>query len=313
MSTHNIRFYGETMKIIPNDPQISSLSVPLCGHSSTVQSSAFLDYLSLGCTATRGKGGAKALYLHRKLPLQQREWPDKCKTAGWHKLVYLHLWLCPIMSAQAHKSNDMFSCTRVVPKYCDKFFIFETKQAISAKLADLLAISIGHLVSKFQENNYTNSDITSVISEQHTIDLRRCQREMHNLIEVEGFYPAEGCWRYISVVCFPQLIKYTWKKIQTMSKIKNPQSIINWTASSEFGTYRLCEQRRFRRACESAQSRQNLRCSLIQAVSQEEPSDRKPDPWPLWMTGHAQLQFVMTECSKTQIRLTGLNYLPHQT
>ena len=33
----------------------------------------------------------------------------------------------------------------------------------------------------------------------------------------------------------------------------------------------------------SAQSRQNLRCSLIQAVSQEKPSDRKPDPWPLWM------------------------------
>ena len=49
---------------------------------------------------------------------------------------------------------------------------------------------------------------------------------------------------------------------------------------------------------------QNLRCSLIQAVSQEEPSDREPDPWPLWMAGHAQLQFVMTECSKTQIRLT---------
>ena len=85
-------------------------------------------------------------------------------------------------------------------------------------------------------------------------------------------------------------------------------NIIIWTASSEFGTNRLCEQRRFRRACASAQSRQNLRCSLIQAVNQEEPSDRKPDPWPLWMAGHAQLQFVMTECSKTQIRLTGLNY-----
>ena len=84
---------------------------------------------------------------------------------------------------------------------------------------------------------------------------------------------------------------------------------IIWTASSEFGTYCLCEQRRFRRACASAQSRQNLRCSLIQAVSQEEPSDRKPDPWPLWMAGHAQLKFVMTECSKTQIRLTGLIYL----
>ena len=36
-----------------------------------------------------------------------------------------------------------------------------------------------------------------------------------------------------------------------------------WTASSEFGTYCLCEQRRFRRACASAQSRQILHCSLI--------------------------------------------------
>ena len=81
---------------------------------------------------------------------------------------------------------------------------------------------------------------------------------------------------------------------------------IIWTASSESGTYRLCEQRRFRQACASAQSRQNLHCSLIQALSQEEPSDRKPDPWPLLMAWHAQLKFVMTECSKTQIRLTGL-------
>ena len=56
---------------------------------------------------------------------------------------------------------------------------------------------------------------------------------------------------------------------------------VKWAASSVFGIYRICEQRRFRRACASAQSRQNLRCSLIQAVSQEEPSDRKPDPWSL--------------------------------
>ena len=83
---------------------------------------------------------------------------------------------------------------------------------------------------------------------------------------------------------------------------------IRWAAPSEFGTYRLCEQRRFRRACASAQSRQNLRCSLIQAVSQEEPSDRKPDAWTLWMAGHAQLKLVMTECSKTQIRLTRLRW-----
>ena len=39
-----------------------------------------------------------------------------------------------------------------------------------------------------------------------------------------------------------------------------------WTASSEFGTYRLCEQRRL---CASAQSRQNLRCSLTSSESRE--------------------------------------------
>ena len=89
---------------------------------------------------------------------------------------------------------------------------------------------------------------------------------------------------------------------------KKSISNITWAASSEFGTYCLCEQRRFRRACASAQSRQNLRYSLIQAVNQEEPSDRKPDPWPLWMAGHAQLKFVITECSKTQIRLMGLTF-----
>ena len=83
-------------------------------------------------------------------------------------------------------------------------------------------------------------------------------------------------------------------------------NIGNWATSSKFGTYCLCEQQRFRWACVSTQSRQN-RCSLIQAASQEEPSDRKPDPWPLWMPGYAQLKFVMTECSKTQIRLTCLN------
>ena len=49
--------------------------------------------------------------------------------------------------------------------------------------------------------------------------------------------------------------------------------------------------------------------SLLAHTSSEssETLDRKPDPWPLCMAGHAQLKCVMTECSKTQIRLTGLN------
>ena len=78
-----------------------------------------------------------------------------------------------------------------------------------------------------------------------------------------------------------------------------------WTASSKFGTYRLCGQRRFRRACASAQSRQNLCCSLIQAVSQEEPSERKPDPWPLWMAGHAPLKVCHDDMLKDTNSLDG--------
>ena len=64
-------------------------------------------------------------------------------------------------------------------------------------------------------------------------------------------------------------ISLLWNLFKKLTEL-----MIMWTASSEFDTYRLCEQRRFRRACASAQSRQNLRSSLIQAVSQEEPSDR---------------------------------------
>ena len=101
-------------------------------------------------------------------------------------------------------------------------------------------------------------------------------------------YPDKITW-YVSFLIISSCLQnkallcdYVWIVSHPMKK-----KMIKWTASSEFGTYRLCEQRRFRRACASAQSRQNLRCSLIQAVSQEEPSDRKPDPWPRWIAGHA--------------------------
>ena len=40
--------------------------------------------------------------------------------------------------------------------------------------------------------------------------------------------------------------------------LHRPEDVIIWTASSEFGTYRLCEQRRFRRACASAQSQSKI-------------------------------------------------------
>ena len=119
---------------------------------------------------------------------------------------------------------------------------------------------------------------------------------------LEELYGSSQNWSNVTIT----EVKQTRSPNIILRWHSNTRSNFIWTASSEFSTYRLCEQRRFMRACASAQSRQNLRCSLIQAVSQEEPSDRKPDPWPLWMSGHAQLKFIMTECLKTQIRLTGL-------
>ena len=116
------------------------------------------------------------------------------------------------------------------------------------------------------------------------------------------------CSVVVKVVCYPgQMPSTLLPEHHIQDKTQSRYISVIWSASSEFGTYRLCEQRRFRRACACAQSRQNLRCSLIEAVSQEEPSDRKPDPWPFWIAGHTQLKFVMTECSKTQIRLTRHN------
>ena len=100
-----------------------------------------------------------------------------------------------------------------------------------------------------------------------------------------GLYGLKGNYQTSNTVC--QNVLFVLSFLTTsdtwlVSSASEYQIDIDiWTASSEFGTYRLCEQRRFRRACASAQSRQNLRCSLIQAVSQEEPSDMKPDPWPL--------------------------------
>ena len=55
----------------------------------------------------------------------------------------------------------------------------------------------------------------------------------------------------------------SWKGILNIFWLDTANDTDRWTASSEFGAYRLCEQRRFRRAWASAQSRQNLRCSLI--------------------------------------------------
>ena len=162
------------------------------------------------------------------------------------------------------------------------------------------------------------NSVSNTHAQQSTVVIRLIFGQTLRLLPYFMCANSEGSGERCAVSPEPSLLAYaistiiSWAGSNIVSqqycqwmefgKMKN----IIRTASSEFGLYRLCEQRRFRRACASAQSRQNLRCSLKQAVSQEEPSNRKPDPWPLSMTGHAQLKCVMTECSKTQIRLTRL-------
>ena len=80
-------------------------------------------------------------------------------------------------------------------------------------------------------------------------------------------------------------ILLVWRKMLTSFMYR-----LTWARSSEFGSYHLCEQRRFGRSCALPESQ-----LLAQTSNEpEEPSDRKPDPWPLWMTGHEQLKFFMT-------------------
>ena len=50
-----------------------------------------------------------------------------------------------------------------------------------------------------------------------------------------------------------------------------------WTSSWDYGTYDIGDQRRLRRACASAQSRQSLRCSHAWSMEVDEESDQTSD------------------------------------
>ena len=50
-----------------------------------------------------------------------------------------------------------------------------------------------------------------------------------------------------------------------------------WASSWDYDTYHIGDQRRFRRACASAQSRQSLRCSHTRSMEVDEGSSQKSD------------------------------------
>ena len=53
------------------------------------------------------------------------------------------------------------------------------------------------------------------------------------------------------------------------------QVSISWAGSWDYGTYHKGDQRRLRRVCASAQSRQSLRCSHTRSMVEHDGSDQK--------------------------------------
>ena len=63
--------------------------------------------------------------------------------------------------------------------------------------------------------------------------------------------------------------------------------IVNiWASSWDYGTYYIGDQRRLRRACASAQSRQSLRCSHTWSMEVDKGSNQKSDIKPHWKAAH---------------------------
>ena len=54
------------------------------------------------------------------------------------------------------------------------------------------------------------------------------------------FFLVKHCLlRYISIVCFFQLIKHAWENLQTRSKIENPHSAINYLSYKSPGIMQI--------------------------------------------------------------------------
>ena len=122
------------------------------------------------------------------------------------------------------------------------------------------------------ENIIPVTSASSAVARSHTA----AQSPMYSRAIISGMLAFKYFLNQLLLTKMHKLLK-NYNIIQLLV-FKETNIRINWAASSEFGTYHLCVQRRFKRACASAQSRQNLRCLLIQVVSQAETSNRKPDP-----------------------------------
>ena len=82
----------------------------------------------------------------------------------------------------------------------------------------------------------------------------------------------------------------------------------NSASSWDYGTYHICNQRRLRRACASAQFRQSLRCSHTWNIEVDEGSYQTSVIQPHWMALHVCLKNEFTEDEKCHNLMTWLNF-----
>ena len=111
------------------------------------------------------------------------------------------------------------------------------------------------------------------------------------------------------------ILKYVYRYMYIISKVEFcpevPGHGLIWNVcagSWNYGTYHKDKQRRLRRACASAQSRQSLRCSHTWSMVIDEGSNQKPDIYPHWMAALACLKKEFTEDEKYHNLMTWLNY-----
>ena len=99
-----------------------------------------------------------------------------------------------------------------------------------------------------------------------------------------------------------------WGQFKICSGKQVSDSSIKWAASSEFGTYRLCEQWRFRRACASALSRQNLRCYSYKQWVKRSPQTESQIPSPSEWLGMHSYNLSRQNARRHKFAWSGSNY-----
>ena len=105
------------------------------------------------------------------------------------------------------------------------------------------------------------------------VQFKKCAQTKR--IEETLFYVISICTSYWAI------FKTYDKRLDFQRDLLNPehrkQTMQKWAGSWDYGTYHIGDQRRLRRACASAQSRQSLRCSYTWSMELDEVSDQISD------------------------------------